>query len=181
MAEADWFFGDVEYVYGAGLMDGTAETLFSPGLAMTRGMMVTVLGRCAGASASAASYSGRGAFVDVDAGAWYAPYVEWARESGIAAGVGDGRFDPDGSITRQDLAALLHRYAEKTGAALPEARSYAAFGDEAGIAGYARAAVEALHRAGVVSGKPGNAFDPAGTATRAEVAAMLHRFLEAAK
>jgi hypothetical protein len=182
VSEADWFFGDVEFVYGDGLMVGTSGTLFSPGLPVTRGMVAAVLGRRAGAGASASSYSGRGAFVDVDAGAWYAPYVEWARESGIAEGVGDGRFDPDGSITRQDLSALLSRYAEKTGAALPAARGYAAFDDEDGIAGYAKAAVEALYRAGVVSGRAGegNVFDPAGTATRAEAAAMLRRFLEAA-
>jgi hypothetical protein len=117
-------------------------------------------------------------FSDVTGGEWYAGAVAWAAASGVANGVGGGRFDPGAPIARQDLAAMLARYADSTGLELLAAsREYAGFADAADIAGYAAPAVEALCRAGVISGRPGNIFDPKGEATRAEVAAMLHRLL----
>jgi hypothetical protein len=88
-------------------------------------------------------------------------------------------YNPTGSITREDLAVILYRYAKAIGAKLPATRAYNGFLDDADVANYAKEAIEAFFRAGIISGRPGNLFDPKGTATRAEVAAMIHRFLKA--
>ena len=117
-----------------------------------------------------------GSFGDVTAGQYYAAYAEWAKENGIVNGVGGGNFAPGAEITRQDLAVLLSRYAEFAGEQFPVTLQYATFADDDLIADYARIAVERLYCGGIVSGKPDNAFDPRGNATRAEVAAMLQRF-----
>jgi hypothetical protein len=174
----DWFYGDVVYVSENGLMNGVSTTAFSPGTPMTRGMIVTVLGRHAGADAGAYAQSG---FADAPAGAYYTPYVAWAVDNGLSSGVGDGSFAPDADVTRQDLATLLTRYAAFPGGSIPALRPAAAFADDADTADYARGALETLVAGGIINGKPGNIFDPAGRATRAEVAAILHRFLEAVK
>ncbi|MDR0570679.1 MAG: S-layer homology domain-containing protein [Clostridiales Family XIII bacterium] len=171
----DWFYDDVEYVRENGLMNGTAADKFSPGMSLTRGMIVTILHRHA---KSPAVLDGN-RFSDVADGQYYADAVKWAAANGVASGYGDGRFGPDDNVTRQDLAAMLSRYAEKTGLPIQAARPYAAFADEAQIAAYAKGAVEALYRAGIINGKENSLFDPRGDATRAEAAAMLHRFLGA--
>jgi hypothetical protein len=174
--ESDWFYENVVYVYTNALMNGTSADKFSPGAPMTRGMLVTVLGRLHGADASAAD--AESGFSDVKASQYYAPYVAWAKENGIVNGVGDGRFAPDAEITRQDLATLITRYADFAGKEFPVTLQYAAFADEDNIADYAKNAVQTLYGGGIVSGKPNNIFDPKGKATRAEVAAMLQRFAE---
>jgi hypothetical protein len=133
VAESDRFYADVVYVCERGLMNGTSALRFDPQTPMTRGMLVTVLGR----------------FADAD-------------------------------VTRQDLATLLARCAEFPGRSLPASREAPDFEDGEQVADYARDALRTLAAAGVINGKPGKRFDPNGTATRAEVAAVLHRFLEAA-
>jgi hypothetical protein len=143
---------------------------------MTRAMLVTVLHRLDGLSAS----SGSGAFGDVPSGQWYSDAVAWASSSGIVQGVGAGSFAPQADVTRQDLAVILTRYAEASGNQFPVTLQYQAFADDAEIADYAKNAVQTLVGGGIVNGKPGNAFDPKGNATRAEVAALLHRFVEKA-
>jgi hypothetical protein len=173
-----WHFGDVEYAFENGLFAGTNTTTFSPTTPMTRGMIVTVLGRLAGADVSGYTTS---SFSDVPTGQYYSAFVEWAQKSGIVSGVGAGSFNPDGSITRQDLAVILYRYAQFMEIDLPKKNAAAAFADDADITGYAREALYAMQEAGIISGKPGNLADPQGQATRAEVAAMLHRFVEAIK
>ncbi|MDR1570949.1 MAG: S-layer homology domain-containing protein [Clostridiales Family XIII bacterium] len=173
VGEGDWFFGDVEYVSAKGLFQGTGETRFSPDLPMTRGMLVTVLGRLHGVDAEAYADSG---FGDVAQGRYYAAYIAWARESGIVAGVSDSVFAPDAGITRQELAAITARYAEFSGRSFPVTLQYSAFTDDADISAYARPAVQALFSGGIIGGRPDGAFDPRGGATRAEVAAVLHRF-----
>jgi hypothetical protein len=175
--ESDWFYGDVVYVCENGLMEGTSPTTFSPKSTMTRGMLVTVLGRFCGADEDGYAASG---FGDVPAGQYYTAYVAWAEENGIVSGTGRG-FAPDAAISRQDLATILVRCADFADRELPAARANIAFTDAARTADYAREAVAALSGAGIVNGKPGARFDPRGTATRAEVAAMLHRFIEATK
>jgi uncharacterized repeat protein (TIGR02543 family) len=174
--EGDWFYEDVVYAYTHALMNGTSDTAFSPGTPMTRGMLVTVLGRLHGADASAAA--AESAFSDVKAGQYYAPYVAWAKENGLVNGVSAGKFAPDAEITRQDLATLITRYADFAGKQFPVTLQYTAFADEDKIADYARSAVKTLYGGGIVSGKQNNIFDPKGKATRAEVAAVLHRFIE---
>jgi hypothetical protein len=175
--ESDWFYADVVYVCENGLMNGTSGATFSPNAPMSRGMLVTVLHRAAG---SPAPEGGQDAFSDVPANAYYADAAAWAAESGLASGTGAGAFAPDTDITRADLATLIARYADRAGMELPAVRPHAAFADETLTPDYARDAVRTLAEGGVLNGKPGNRFDPAGQATRAEVAAILHRFLDAA-
>jgi hypothetical protein len=120
-------------------------------------------------------------FADVPLGQWYSDAIAWAAQNGIVLGYGGTSFGPDGLITRQDMAVILLRYAEYKRLKFPAARTYMAFSDDAGISGYARAAVAATYSAEIIDGKPGNRLDPAGLATRVETAAMLRRFLGAAR
>jgi hypothetical protein len=170
----DWFFGDVGFAYTHGLFAGSGVDTFSPNTSMTRGMIVTVLGRLHGIDTS--GFKG-GTFSDVDASRYYAAYAEWARQAGVVSGVGGNQFAPEAPVSRQDLAVILYNYIRFADMDLPKKREYENFADEADTAAYASEAVNALYRAGVISGKPGKLFDPKGTATRAEVAAMLHRFI----
>lgn len=170
--ENDWFYHNVEYAYLNSLFSGTSATTFAPNTPMTRGMLVTVLGRMAGANVSGYTSS----FDDVADNAYYAKYTEWAREKGIVSGVGGNNFDPDASITRQDMAVMLARYAAVMGLKAPDMNTGTAFTDAGSMAAYAKDAAAAMQKAGVISGKPGGVFDPKDGTTRAEVSAMLHRF-----
>jgi hypothetical protein len=176
--ESDWFYDDVKYAVIRKLFNGTAPNLFSPNAPTTRGMLVTVLGRLDGADVGGYAQS---SFSDVGAGEYYAPYVEWARENGVVRGVSEALFDPGASVTRQDAATILSRYAALIQAALPETRQIVIFADDAEIAAYAKDAVAAMQRAGVINGKPNNLADPLGSTTRAETAALLRRFSDAAQ
>ncbi|GHU89984.1 hypothetical protein FACS1894202_09060 [Clostridia bacterium] len=174
----DWFYDDVVYVYIHGLFAGTGGDTFSPNASMTRGMIVTVLYRLAG---EPGTNGGGEAFDDVSANSYYAKAVAWAKANGIVSGVGGNLFAPDKPVTRQDLTVILLRYANHTGAKLPDTRDYRGFADDADSANYAKDAIEAFFKAGVINGKGNGMFDPKGTATRAELAAMLHRFIEGTK
>jgi hypothetical protein len=174
----DWFYADVEYALKHNLFNGLSADSFGPKAPMTRGMIVTVLGRLSGASES--SYTGS-SFSDVGPGQYYTAYVEWAKANGIVNGMGDGKFAPNGNVSRQDFAVILTRYAELAKHPIPATRQPIMFSDGAKIAGYARQAVQTLSGGGIVNGVGNNAFNPAGNATRGEVAAMLHRFIESAK
>jgi hypothetical protein len=176
ISESDWFYGDVEYAVTRGLFTGSSADAFGPNTAMTRAMLVTVLGRLAGANPETDVTA---SFEDVPNGQYYTAYAAWAREEGIVSGMGGNKFSPNAAITRQDLAALLMRYSDSSGAQFPVTLRYAPFADEALVADYARAAAETLYSGGVITGKSGNLFDPRGNATRAEVAAVMHRFAEA--
>ena len=173
-----WYYDVLAFVYLNELMTGTSTEpmLFSPQMTVTRGMVATVLYRIAGSS----DVSGlANPFSDVADGLWYTNAVIWAANNGIVSGIGGGRFAPERNITRQEMAVMFNNYAVKMMYALPEARDYAGFNDEEDIAGWAREAVERLFGTGVISGKHGNIFDPQGEATRAELAAMLTRSLDA--
>ena len=172
----DWYFDAVAYVYFEGFFSGTSPTTFSPNLPITRGMVVTVLGRLAGIDA--ANYSG-GSFDDVDTEMYYAPYIKWAAELGIVKGIGENKFAPDANVIRQDLAVILNNYAEKMGLTLKQTLQNVVFVDSGDIADYAADEVANMARVGVIFGRPGNVFDPKANATRAEVAAVLHRFVAA--
>ncbi|MDR1204419.1 MAG: S-layer homology domain-containing protein, partial [Peptococcaceae bacterium] len=175
----DWFYGDVAYAHRNGLFGGTSAVTFSPNLPMNRAMLATVLGRMAKVNASV--YAAAFSFGDVAAGQYYAPYVQWAHANAIMTGAGGGAFVPGGPVARQDLAVALMNYARHTGKQLPVKQAYTGFADDGAIDAYARDSVEALCRAGIIGGKPGNLFDPAGSVTRAEVAAVLRRFIEAGR
>jgi hypothetical protein len=172
-----WFYDAVQYVTDRGLMLGTGNGAFSPGVPMTRAMLVTVLQRLTGGDAAlGVPPRDTSRFDDVPDGTWYTTAVAWAADSGIVTGVGNNRFAPDANITRQDLAVLFSRYAKAADIALPATRAAPTFNDGGYVADYARDAVTLLYRAGIVNGKDGNVFDPHGSATRAEAAVMLHRF-----
>jgi hypothetical protein len=173
-----WYYGDVKYVSQNGLFAGTGAAEFSPNMPMTRGMLVTVLGRLMGADTGRHAQPG---FDDVAAGRYYAASVGWAKENGLVAGVGDNLFLPDAEVTRQDIAVILRRSARFMDVDLPENKKLQPFADDNDIASYAVEALYAMQQAGVIGGKPGNMADPRGSATRAEVAAMLHRFAAAHK
>jgi hypothetical protein len=135
-------------------------------------MLVTVLGRLAGADTGKYTAS---SFSDVAEGQYYTAFVEWAKESGIVGGIGDNLFAPDSNVTREQMAAILAAYARFMDIDLPKKRS-GVFADEADISPWATDAVNAMYAAGILNGKPGELFDPKGEATRAEVAAVMHRF-----
>ena len=171
----DWFYNDVYYAWESGLMNGTAENLFSPNTTLTRGMVVTVLYRH---EAEPSVENLNNPFPDVAAGQWYFNAVKWAADKKIILGYSNGNFGPNDDVTREQLAAILYRYADFTEEDLPGKRAYPGFMDDGSISEYAKEAVAALYMAEVINGKPNNLFDPKGNATRAEFAAMIHRFLE---
>ncbi len=171
--ETDWYYHNVEYAYVNNLFSGTGAATFSPNQPMTRGMLVTVLGRMSGVDVSGYTSS----FDDVPDAAYYAKYTEWAREQGIVSGFGGNSFAPEAIITRQDMAVMLARYAAAMGLEAPAMNAGATFADAGSIAPYAKESATAMQKAGIISGKPGGIFDPKADATRAEVSAMLHRFM----
>ena len=174
VSEKDWFYGDVMFVYENGLMLGTSKTLFSPYGTATRGMMATILWRMEGSPAP----KGKNSFTDVEAGKWYADAITWTAENGIFAGYGKDKFGPDDPITREQLAAIFYRYADYKGYDLTVKGNPDKFKDADKITDYAETAMQWAVDSGLVKGKSGNLLDPQGTATRAEIAAMLHRFIE---
>ena len=174
VSEKDWFYGDVMFVYENGLMLGTSKTLFSPHGTATRGMMATILWRMEGSPVP----KGKNSFTDVEAGKWYADAITWTAENGIFAGYGKDKFGPDDPITREQLAAIFYRYADYKGYDLTVKGNLDKFKDADKITDYAKTAMQWAVGSGLVNGKSGNLLDPQGTATRAEIAAMLHRFIE---
>ncbi|MDR0812917.1 MAG: S-layer homology domain-containing protein [Oscillospiraceae bacterium] len=171
---SDWYYSFVLYIYRHGLMKGTSDTTFGSYDAKTRGMLVTVLAKLSEVEMLTISKS---SFNDVEPSAYYASPIEWAKANKIVAGIGEGKFAPNASIARQDLALILYRYAQWKGVELKKIYAKANFADDAEIAGYAKEAVYALQQAGIIAGKSNNLFDPNGTATRAEFATMLYRFI----
>jgi len=174
VSEKDWFYGDVMFVYENGLMLGTSKTLFSPHGTATRGMMATILWRMEGSPVP----KGKNSFTDVEAEKWYADAITWTAENGIFAGYGKDKFGPDDPITREQLAAIFYRYADYKGYDLTVKGNLDKFKDADKITDYAKTAMQWAVGSGLVKGKSGNLLDPQGTATRAEIAAMLHRFIE---
>lgn len=172
----DWFASAVDYVTGKGMMNGTADNTFSPKANTTRGMVVTVLYRLENQpSTSAAS------FTDVASGAYYANAVAWANANGIVSGYGSGKFGPNDKVTREQLAAILYRYAQYKKYDVSGANSLDGYADAQSVSSYAVPALQWANAAGVVTGKSGSKLDPKGNAARAEVAAMLMRFCENVK
>lgn len=169
----DWFYDDVMFVYEKKLMMGTSSTLFSPNEAATRAMLATILWRMDGSPApkSSACYS------DVPTGQWYSDAIAWATEKGIFEGYGNGTFGPNDPITREQLAAIFYRYASHKGYDMSAVGSLEQFSDKDKASSWALDALKWAIGSGLMNGK-GNALDPTGTATRAEIAAMLHRLVD---
>ena len=170
-----WAADNILFAASRGLLSGTSDTTFSPNTGMTRGMFVTALGRLAGINPD--SYK-TGKFTDVKADAYYAPYVNWAAQNGIVEGVTATTFAPDTNINREQMAVIMANYAKKLGYDLPKTLQAVTFADNAQISSWAKNAVRTMQQAGILAGKNGNKFDPKGTATRAEVATVLRRFVE---
>lgn len=164
-----WYAGAVEYIRDNGLMSGTSTAVFNPNGTTSRGQLAAILYRASGSPA----VSGGAVFPDVADGAYYAAASQWASANGIITGYPDGSFGPNDPLTRQQLAAILWRYAGS-----PAAEPGQDFADETSIAAYAAAAVDWARAVGVIGGKDGNRFDPGGSATRAQAAVILHRYME---
>ncbi|HHX60590.1 MAG TPA: S-layer homology domain-containing protein, partial [Epulopiscium sp.] len=170
-----WAKKDMEFVTARGLFGGTAEGIFSPNVSMTRGMLVTVLGRLANVDLSSYATS---SFNDVKSDAYYMPAIEWARENGIVNGLSVTEFGANQAISREQLAVIIANYARATGFEFAGEEMENNFEDDAIISSYAKASVKEMQMAGLISGREDNTFDPQGTATRAEVSAVLKRFVE---
>lgn len=170
-----WAKESIDYAVRRGLFSGTTDTTFSPNAAVDRGMLVTVLGKLAGADVSTYKTS---SFSDVAAGEYYLPYVEWAYKKGIVQGVGNNMFAPERAVTREEIAVILTNYAKTTGYTLPVIRETVTFADSSAISGTYKDAVNSMQQAGIMVGELNNKFNPKASATRAEVATMLHRYIK---
>ncbi|MEA5038625.1 MAG: S-layer homology domain-containing protein [Clostridiaceae bacterium] len=171
-----WYYKSVAFVSTRGLFNGTSDTIYSPDAGMTRAMFVTVLGRLAGVDQS--QYTGSG-FDDVADGSWYSAYVAWASKEGIVNGYGNRLFGPDDFVTREQMAAILARYAEVMQIELPGTKNgLTLFADSNKISGWAEEPVRLMQAAGILQGSGDNRFNPKKTATRVEVAAVLMRFVK---
>lgn len=169
----DWFYDAVKYVYDNGLMNGTSDTLFEPEAEMTRGMFVTVLGRAHGVDTSAAYEN---VFSDVDEYEYYAPYIAWAAENGIAEGNGDGTFSPDENVTREQMAKIFLGYFSYIGQGPSGMWATALeYGDIDQMSDWAIDGIMFCTMRGLLEGKENNMFDPKGNALRSEAAAVLMR------
>jgi len=170
-----WGKEAIDYVVGRGLLSGTSKTTFAPDTAMTRGMLVTALGRLAGMDVKTYTTN---SFTDVKADSAFRPYIEWAYKKGIVQGIGNQQFAPDRAITREEIAVIFANYAKSTGYKLPVTREATAYADASGIGSVYKTAVTAMQQAGIMMGGTGNKFNPKASATRAEVSSMLHRYIK---
>ena len=168
----EWYHPYVDYAVTHGLFGGTSENTFEPETAMTRAMLVTVLWRYEGQPEA-----GKNTFSDVPNGQWYTNAVAWAAENGVVCGIGNNRFDPDGEITREQMATILFRYAEKKGIDTNKRGSLNIFSDEKQLSAYAKDAVQWAVAEQIINGSDGKLL-PQGSATRAQVATILMRFIE---
>jgi hypothetical protein len=185
---SDWFYSDVEYAYVNGLMTGVSATEFAPTAKLSRAMLVTVLYRYASASVGDGVLdvppSSSPAFSDVPSNQWYSDAISWAAANGIVTGVGDNKFAPDEYITREQFATVLFRFAKEQWSVGSgqwsvdgDAGDLAAYTDIDDISFWATDALAWAVSSGIIRGDGGGSLNPQNTATRAEAAAMLRRFL----
>ena len=177
VAADDWFFESVNYAKENGLMSGVSSTEFAPEESVTRAMLVVVLHRLEGTPPPAKSSD----FADVAADEWYTAGITWAAEQGIVNGVEDTKFAPDAKITREQIAAIMHRYAVYKGydVSVGESTNILSYDDVDKVSEYAIAPVQWAVGSGLVKGKTASTLNPEDNATRAEIAVILHRFIEA--
>lgn len=171
-----WYYDAVAYAYENNTMAGVSSTKFDPNAKLTRAMMVQILYNLDGAKTEATS-----AFTDVPAGKWFSSSIAWAAENKIVAGYGNGKFGPNDSITREQMAVILNNYCNFKGITLPVLRDEFNITDKNLISKWASEAIEAMYKASILNGKGAGKFDPKGTATRAEVASMMKQFMENTK
>lgn len=171
--ESDWFYEDVAFAYENGLFAGTSDTTFSPNASMTRAMLVTVLYRLEGQPA----VNGRSGFSDVQYNGYYEDAVTWAADNGIVNGTSTSTFSPNVNVTREQMAAILYRYAQYKKYNTAASSSLNSFSDHTSVSGYAVASLQWSVAEKLVNGSNGKLM-PTGNASRAQVAAILHRFAE---
>ena len=173
VSTSDWFYDDVAFVYENGLFSGTDSRSFSPNASMTRAMLVTVLYRLEGEP----TVTGRSSFTDVRSGAYYEKSVIWAAANGIVTGTDSTSFSPDAKVTREQLAAILYRYAQYRKLDTDASAKLNSFTDADSVSAYASEALGWAVSEGLIDGASGKLM-PKGDATRAQVAAILHRFVK---
>ena len=174
--EGDWFHDAVQYVYDNGLMDGVGDGHFAPNATTNRAMVVTILYRLAGEP----DVSGDAAFTDVAPGLWYSTAVAWAAEKGIANGISETEFAPGNNLTREQLATVLYRYAQDQGYDVSASADLSGYPDAGQIQSWAQDAMTWAVAEGLLQGFEDDSLQPGGTATRAQIATILMRFLAAA-
>ncbi len=172
-----WYADAVQYVYENGMMSGTSETTFSPDVTTTRGMIVTILYRLEGSPDLSNENLGY-PYADVDANAYYADAVYWARQNGIVSGMSAEQFAPNNAITREQMAAILYRYAQFKGYDVSVKADLSVYTDAAQVSTYATDAMAWANGAQLITGASATTLTPAGNATRAQVATILMRFCE---
>ena len=174
VAVDSWYAEAVQFAASHGLFSGVSDTEFAPNAAMTRSMLATVLWRLEDeVKAAGGSY-----FSDVAEGQWYSEGVAWASEKGIVTGYGDGKFGPDDSITREQLATMLYRYAKTIGMDTKTSANLSSFHDGGKVSDWASEAMRWAVGSGIITGRTNGDLDPSGSATRAEVAIMLQRLVK---
>ena len=174
-----WYHLDTDYVLSNGLMKGTSEKAFAPNKNLTRAMLVTVLYRNEGEPAVNTSNS----FTDVNKNAYYENAVSWAQQNGIVKGLSETSFAPDANITREQIAAIMHRYAKFKGmdVSVGESTNILSYSDFDKVSEYAIPSLQWAVGSGLIKGRTDSTLNPEDNATRAEIAAILHRFLESSK
>jgi len=172
--ETDWFHDSVQYVYENEMMNGTGDTVFSPNADTSRGMIVTILYRMEGAPAVDSDAK----FTDVSAGQYYADAVAWANEKNIVNGYGSGQFRPNDPITREQMAAVLYRYAQFKGYNIAASGNLAGFSDVGDVSSYAVNSMKWAVGSSLISGMGNNMLAPGESSTRAQIAVILTRFCE---
>lgn len=171
-----WYSAAVKWCLENGCMSGTGGGKFSPSSEVTRAQLVLILARLCGADLSA--YKDRQTFSDVPAGRWYSEAVEWAAQTGVTAGTGEGIFDPSRPVSRQQLAVFLCAFGRLTGVSIPDGADISGFADSEDVAGWARDGMERAVAAGLISGTENGRLSPRSNATRAQTAVMIKRFSE---
>ena len=172
VASDAWYAPAVGEVSDAGVMNGTTDTTFSPDEQVTRGMVVTVLWRLAGSPAASASVT----FPDVEDWYYYAPAVAWAQAAGVAAGLGDGTFGGGSIVTREQLSVFLYRYSQYAGHELANG-VLDLYSDVDSVHDWAREGMAHAVGAGLITGTDEGVLEPAGPATRAQLAVILQRLM----
>lgn len=173
--ESDWFYKGVAYVVDKGIMSGVSENQFDPSGKLTRAMLVQMLYNMESRPACDAE----NAFIDVPVGQWYTDAVIWANDAKIVSGMGDGLFAPNMEITREQMVAMLYNYAKYKGYDVTASADLSKFADSASVSTWAQPAMQWAVAEGYISGMGDNQLAPQGTATRAEIASVIMRFMEA--
>lgn len=176
VASGSWYYDSVAYVYEQGLMGGTGEGRFSPDLTTSRAMIVTILYRLEGSPVA----NGSAGFTDVAYGTWYTAAVNWAAANEIVTGYGSGKFGPMDPITREQMAAILFRYADFKGMDTTARADLSGYTDAGDISAYAVEAMSWANAEGFITGTTATTLKPQGSATRAQVATILTRYAQKA-